>query len=407
LKGLARFGPGLMMAATAVGVSHLVHATRAGAGYGLSLAVIVIVIVLLKYPAFRFAVEYASVTGNSLVHAYVRQGRIAVGWLLITMLIEILVGTSVLSLITAGVLISVFDLPVSASVAAVIVAMLTAAILLNGRYEKAEGIVKFLVVAFSLTTLMVTAIAVPELGTAGRGVLSPLELDRTTINFMVAMTGYMPLPLAVAVFHSIWVREKKKICDYPVSRAVLDLNIGWCLTAILALSFMVIGAAVLYQSEVAMPDSAPAFAAMLFAVFTGLAGDWIYPVLAAGGVAVVWSTLVAILDAVPRILDRLWREMGAREESVTNYYPRFLVLQVVGASFVLTFLLGDFAAFVDISASLTFLIAPAIAFYNYRAVTSPEVAAEFRTSMVLVRWNQLSIVAFVLFAITFAVLRFW
>lgn len=395
-----------MMAATAVGVSHLVHATRAGAGYGLSLAVVIVAIVLLKYPAFRFAVEYASVTGKSLVHAYVRRGRIAVGWLLVTMLIEILVGTSVLSLITAGVLINVFDLPVSSSVAAVVVAMVTAAILLNGRYEKAEGIVKLLVVAFSLTTLLVTAVAVPALGAADRGVIEPIELDRTTFGFIVAMTGYMPLPLAAAIFHSVWVREKKRISDYPMSQAVLDLNIGWWLTAVLALSFMVIGAAVLHQTDAVMPDSAPGFAAMLFAVFTGLAGDWIYPILAAGGVAVVWSTLVAIMDAVPRILDRLWRELMAREEPARNLYPRFLVLQVLGASLVLTLLLGDFATFVDISASLTFVIAPAVAWYNYRAVISSEVAAKFETSAVLIFWNHLSIVAFVLFAVAFAVLRF-
>ena len=36
-KVFARVGPGLMLAAAAVGVSHLVWSTRAGAEYGLSL----------------------------------------------------------------------------------------------------------------------------------------------------------------------------------------------------------------------------------------------------------------------------------------------------------------------------------------------------------------------------------
>ncbi len=62
-KLFARVGPGMMVAAIGVGVSHLVQSTRAGADFGLSLIWLVILIVILKYPAFRFAVDYASATG--------------------------------------------------------------------------------------------------------------------------------------------------------------------------------------------------------------------------------------------------------------------------------------------------------------------------------------------------------
>ena len=47
-------GPGVLFAATAVGVSHLVQSTRAGAGWGLGLAVIVLLSNAVKNPAFRF-----------------------------------------------------------------------------------------------------------------------------------------------------------------------------------------------------------------------------------------------------------------------------------------------------------------------------------------------------------------
>jgi Mn2+/Fe2+ NRAMP family transporter len=394
-----------MMAATAVGVSHLVQSTRAGAGYGLTLIFVIIAIVLLKYPAFRFAVEYASVTGRSLIHAYVRLGRPALFWLMTTMLIEVFVGTSVLSLVTAGVLVNVFDLPLSSSVAAILVALLTAGILMNGRYQRAEGLVRILVIAFSLVTLLVTAIAIPQLGSEGRAIVEPLSADRPTLTFIIAMTGYMPLPLAVAIFQSIWVRERRSISDYPLRQAVFDLNVGWWLAALLAICFVVIGAAVLYQTEVSMPASAPGFAGLLFSLFTRLTGEWIYPLLAAGGIAVIWSTLVAVMDAVPRILDRLWHELRGDDDSARNYYRHFLALQVVGGSLVLIFLLDDFATFIDISASLSFLIAPAIAWYNYRAISSPEIGDAFTTSPALVAWNRVSIAMFVLFAIAFAALR--
>ena len=78
----ARLGPGLMLAAVGVGVSHLVYSTQAGADYGLSLLWLIIAITLIKYPAFRFAVDYANATGESLVRAYGDISKIALVWLM-------------------------------------------------------------------------------------------------------------------------------------------------------------------------------------------------------------------------------------------------------------------------------------------------------------------------------------
>ena len=49
-KILARIGPGMMLAAVAVGVSHLVYSTQAGANYGLSLFWVILVISLFLTP---------------------------------------------------------------------------------------------------------------------------------------------------------------------------------------------------------------------------------------------------------------------------------------------------------------------------------------------------------------------
>ncbi len=79
---LSRIGPGMMLAAVGVGVSHLVYSTQAGADYGLSLLWLIIAITLIKYPAFRFAVDYANATGESLVRAYGDISKLALGWLM-------------------------------------------------------------------------------------------------------------------------------------------------------------------------------------------------------------------------------------------------------------------------------------------------------------------------------------
>lgn len=64
---LKTLGPGLLYAGAAVGVSHLVQSTRAGASYGFELIWVVIAANVIKYPFFEFAPRYASATGKSLV----------------------------------------------------------------------------------------------------------------------------------------------------------------------------------------------------------------------------------------------------------------------------------------------------------------------------------------------------
>ena len=71
---LSALGPGLLFAAAAVGVSHLVQSTRAGAVYGLALVGMVILANVVKYPAFRFGPYYSVATRTSILEGYRRQG---------------------------------------------------------------------------------------------------------------------------------------------------------------------------------------------------------------------------------------------------------------------------------------------------------------------------------------------
>ena len=50
-------GPGILFASTAIGVSHLVQSTRAGAEYGLIMLVFVLLATIFKYPFFLNLVQ--------------------------------------------------------------------------------------------------------------------------------------------------------------------------------------------------------------------------------------------------------------------------------------------------------------------------------------------------------------
>jgi Mn2+/Fe2+ NRAMP family transporter len=59
------FGPGLLWAAAAIGVSHLVQSTRAGAMAGFGLAGVVLLANIFKYPFFEYGPRYAAASGSA------------------------------------------------------------------------------------------------------------------------------------------------------------------------------------------------------------------------------------------------------------------------------------------------------------------------------------------------------
>jgi Mn2+/Fe2+ NRAMP family transporter len=64
---LRNLGPGLLFASMAIGTSHLVLSTKAGAQYGWVMVIPIILANILKYPFFEFGVRYTSVTNKTLI----------------------------------------------------------------------------------------------------------------------------------------------------------------------------------------------------------------------------------------------------------------------------------------------------------------------------------------------------
>lgn len=400
---LSRFGPAMMMAATAVGVSHLVYSTQAGADYGFSLVWLIVLIVVLKYPAFRFAVDYASATEQSLVTAYSKISKVALTWLAVGFFVDMFIATGAVSLVTAGLIISVLKIPLTGPQVAVGLLVISAVVLLNGQYSKAEKLVKVLVLTFSILAVAATLFSLPMLGSDDRGVFAALTPDRSLAVFVIAMAGWMPMPTNGAILYSKWVCERRKVDRgrFDYARALADFRIGYGLTLVLALCFVAMGTAVLFETGRQVPATAAGFASELFGIFTTAIGKWSYPIIAAAGIAVIWSTQVALMDALPRVTDRLVGVLTGRPADAPPRFKQFLAVQVVGVAFMLLFLMSNFRTFIYFATSMGFVAAPAIAYYNYRAVTSSDVAPEYRPSSILLTWNWISVFVLGAFAIAF------
>ena len=217
----------------------------------------------------------------------------------------------------------------------------------------------------------------------------------------------MTLTLRNAIFQSRWICERRraKQGDFDHAQALTDLRIGYGLTLVLAVCFVIMGTAVLFETDRVAPASAGAFATELLSIFTTVFGNWMYPIIAAAALAVMWSTLVALMDAVPRVTDRLIGLATGRADDAGDRYTMFLAIQVVGVTIILLFLLRGFGAFIDFATSMGFLAAPAIAYYNYRAVTSDEIPPGLRPDARMAAWSWLSIVLLAVFAISYFAMR--
>ena len=53
---LKTVGPGILFASTAIGVSHLVQSTRAGANFGFALLPFILAANIFKYPFFELSI---------------------------------------------------------------------------------------------------------------------------------------------------------------------------------------------------------------------------------------------------------------------------------------------------------------------------------------------------------------
>jgi Mn2+/Fe2+ NRAMP family transporter len=402
-KVLSRIGPGIMLAATAVGVSHLVYSTQAGGEYGFSLAWLIVLIVLLKYPAFRFSVDYASATGHSLVTGYAKISKIALAWLVVGFFVDMFIAVGAVALVTAGLIISVFGLPFSGPQVAVALMVISAAILINGQYARSERIVKTLVLTFSVLAVLATILAIPLLGSDDRSMFAELTVDRSMMLFVIAMAGWMPMPTNGAVMYSKWICEKRLATGdaFDHKGAVQDFKVGYGLTLLLALCFVLMGTAVLFETGREVPSSAAGFATELFGIFTTVVGDWVYPVIAVAGIAVIWSTQIALMDACPRVTGRLFNIITGKGEGSEIPFRQFLIVQVIGVTIMLLFLMGNFTTFLFFATSMGFIASPAIAYYNYKAITSDGIAPEFRPSRGMLLWSWAGIFFLTAFAVAF------
>lgn len=399
-------GPGLLYAAAAIGVSHLVQSTRAGALYGIALAGFIILANVAKYPAFRFAPQYTLATGRSLLQGYRRQGRWTLAVTGALTLGTMFTVQAAVGAVTAGLFLAVTGIEGDVVVVAAGLLLAGAALLALGDYRWLDRVTKVLVALLTVATLSATVLAAARFDWANASWAIPLDgYDRAMIVFLAGLVGWMPAPIDLAVWQSLWTKEKARAQErFSMRVALLDFHIGYLGTAVLALCFMLMGAGVMFGSGAVFADSAGAFAAQVINLYGEVLGDWSRPVVGLAAFAVMFSTTLTVLDGFPRALSALWARWNTdepldRSDEDRRAYWICLALLVCGACVVLAKFLTSLKGMVQVATTLSFLTSPVLAIFNHRAMTSSDVPEEHRPSAALQLWSILGVVFLVGFAL--------
>ena len=391
---LGKLGPGLLFAASAVGVSHLVQSTRAGAEFGFTMAVLIVVACLVKYPAFRFGAEYAAATGESVIEGYAREGRWLLAFFLIAISVEGLVVIPAVSLVAAGMTMNLLGFAADEVLVTMAIVAVSSLALALGRYRLLERTSKLFVALFAVLTIVATVAALGAFG-PGRALAAPVALTRENLFFSVAVAGWMPVGMGAAVFISLWVCAKSQLLGRPISirEARFDFNLAYAGTVLLALCFLLMGTALLFGADIDVAESSVGFAGQLVALFAEAVGPWVRIVIGVAALAVMFSTVLAVIDGFPRVYANVTSRLLSRTAGLSEdrLYLPFMIFQAVVALCLLSLFLSSFGVFIDFSTTAGFVTAPVIAFLNHRVISSASVAVEHRPPAWLKAWSALGI----------------
>ena len=276
----AAFGPGLLWAATAIGVSHLVQSTRAGAVAGFGLAGVIVVAFVVKYPFFEFGPRYAAATGVSLVEGYRRIGRWALWLYLAITLLSAGIIQSAVVMFTEYLVGFAFGLEWSLPVLAGIVMAACAGLLWGGRFRGLDLSVKMILLLLGLSTIVAAAVSLARADFSTFAIW-PGGLVATVVPFafLLALVGWMPTAIDVAAWSSLWTLAKNDASGQrcSVEAARQDFLVGYFGTAALAFAFVSLGAGVMFGSDAVFAAEGTLFATQLVNLYTRISDLVVVP----------------------------------------------------------------------------------------------------------------------------------
>ena len=301
---LKALGPGILFASTAIGVSHLVQSTKAGAEFGFGLLWAILLANLFKYPFFEYGSRYANATGKSIIDGYQRLGNWALWfYLIITIGSMFFVGAAV-GKVTSGFMDNLFGINIltdNSLMSTLLVFGICGSILLIGKFKILDQLIKLIGSILLISTLLAFVLCIsngplPKInnfipenpwGTAG-------------LAFIIPLMGWMPTALDLSSWNSLWTIERIKQTGYhpTMKETLFDFNFGYIISAFLAVVFLTLGAYLLNGTGIETPKQSDLFASHVIKLYTNVIGNWSYIIIASATFSIMLEHVLQFLMAM-------------------------------------------------------------------------------------------------------------
>lgn len=410
LRGRLRYlGPGLVLTASVVGSGELLVTTSLGAQAGFALLWLVIVGAAVKVWVQVELARWTILNGQTALAGYGKVGpRIGpmgwINWLWIGLDIAknfqrggVIGGTAAacsIALPLAGGELSRTSLVLWT----IIVTAVSVLLMSTSRYSVVEQVTTISVVVFTTSTIALV-VALPftpfSYSPADFGTGLSFAIPAGTIGLALAMFGSTGVGADDMTNYTFWCLEKGYARwtgpdDGTEERALraegwlkvmqLDVLVSWVICTLTTLAFYVMGASVLAPQN-AVPEGNDVITTVS-RIYTDTLGPWAEVVFLVGAIAVLFSTHVAAVAAVPRLWTNTLGLMGAIDWTNLATRTRWLriftvVLPCVWAAMYLFVQSPLLLLQIGAIGNATFLLAVLVAVWQLRTT---EVDRRFRAN---------------------------
>ena len=303
---IAVVGPGLLVAATGVGVGDLATASFAGSILGTAIIWATVVGAFFKFVINEGLARWQLATGSTLIEGVVDKFGKIVGWLFVPYLLfwTFFVGSSQMSGsgVTLHAMIPIFDDAATGKVVfGALSSVIAMALVLIGGYRLFDKIMRICIAIMYVTVVLTAALLWPGTADVLQGLFIPRipDIDGVGLTWTVALLGGIGGTVTILCY-GYWIREEGRTSADDMRTCRIDLGVAYASTAVFGISMVIIGSNI--EIEGGGATLIVRLAEQLEAPL-GAFGKWLFLVGASGA---VFSSMLGVWQAVPYIFADVW-----------------------------------------------------------------------------------------------------
>ncbi len=416
-RRLTMLGPGLVWAASSVGVAELVFATRAGAIFGFLLLWVPLVSLFFKYFLTELMGRYTIASGRDVIWAFssleTKIGPVTLPkgwiiWIFWIFFIASVAGMSGIALTVGSALFGMYPhVPYEAY--AVISLLVVGGLLFAGSYRGLEHASRILIAVMIFFALYSVIRESPAVSDVASGLIP--SVPPGSLRELLPLMGWAGAGAMGTVWFSLWTKaagrgvtdpsaalsavDEKSVRGWiEINR--LDLIINTVFAGVLTAGFLLAGAAILHPIGLVPEGEGMGITLSRIAgKFYGTQGAIIFLV---GVFATLFSTLLADIDGLCRVASGALAARPKSGRSARSYYLMFLAVYVVTAGVFVT-LISAPVVLLQLTAVIDTVLLPVVGLLGISLCA--RLPAAFRPGRTFVAISYASVIFFIIFIVLF------